>query len=256
MRTARSLRTPLVVSILAIGGIVASAGVSSAAAPPSDPVDIDLDQLAEVLTPEQITCIGTQFTPDLASDANAAIQVLTDCGVSMDQLVSLVPGGEVADPVSSSEVGSDDGAADPAAVAAVLAAAGLDATDLTCITAGLDAAVTGDDDEALTILQGCGISLAEILQGLVSVGGDAPVPAVDTPATTAATAATTAAGADPVNDAVASMLESMGLELNADQINCLTQAVSAGGVDTADTGSLMTLLSDCGISLTDLMSSS
>lgn len=251
--------------MLAVGVVAASAGAAAAApgpasAPPTDPtdpidVDIDLDQLVDTLTPEQITCIGSQFTPELESDPNAAIEVLTDCGVSMDQLVSLIPGADVIDPVASSEVGSTpdtDDEPDPEAVAAVLAAAGLDAVDITCISAGLDAAVTGDDDEALVILQDCGISLAELLGGLVAVGGDAQGPVADTPVTSSPTGAT----GDPVTEAVTGMLTSMGIELTDDQISCLTEAVTAGGVNTADTGAIMTLLSECGISLSDMMPSS
>lgn len=249
MRTSLALRSALAAAALATGGLLVTVGAATAAAPPTDPSELDLEQILAALTPEQIACIA-QAGADLGADANAAVQVLTDCGVSLDQLASLVPGADTFDVVASSEAGSDDGAADPAAVAAVLAAAGLDATDLTCISTGLDAAVTGDDAEALTILQGCGISLAEILQGLVAAGAAAPVPAVDTSATTVAAPPVDAA----VNDMVTDMLTSMGIELTPEQITCFTEAV-AGGVDSADTGALMTLLSECGISLTDMMPS-
>lgn len=256
MRTAFTLRTSLAAAALVAGGLLATAGAASAAPPtepPTQPIEIDLQQIMETLTPEQIACIA-QAGADLAADPNSAVQVLTDCGVSLDQLATLVPGGESLDPAVSSEVGSDDGTVDPAAVAAVLAAAGLDATDLTCIGAGLDAAVTGDDAEALTILQGCGISLAEILQGLVAAGASAPVPAVDTPATPASTVAGVPAD-DAINNMVTDMLASMGIELSPDQIACFTNAVTTGGINSSDTGAVMTLLSECGISLTDMMPS-
>lgn len=150
-----------------------SSAMSSAPAPPTDPVDATTDEglsvaaLTEILTPEQITCIAGEFTPEIADDPAAAVRVLTDCDVSLDQLVALMPESETV--------------VDPDAVVTVLALAGLDTGTLSCLAAGIDAAPLADDAAALELLHGCGLGLAELLHGLVGLAPDASAPPSTTP---------------------------------------------------------------------------
>lgn len=163
--------TAAAVAVVAVA--TTSSAMSSAPAPPTDPVDTTTDDglsvaaLTEILTPEQITCIAGEFTPEIADDPAAAVRVLTDCDVSLDQLVALMPESETV--------------VDPDAVVTVLALAGLDTGTLSCLAAGIDAAPLADDAAALELLHGCGLGLAELLDGLVGLAPDASAPPSTTP---------------------------------------------------------------------------
>lgn len=163
--------TAAAVAVVAVA--TTSSAMSSAPAPPTDPVDTTTDDglsvaaLTEILTPEQITCIAGEFTPEIADDPAAAVRVLTDCDVSLDQLVALMPESETV--------------VDPDAVVTVLALAGLDTGTLSCLAAGIDAAPLADDAAALELLHGCGLGLAELLHGLVGLAPDASAPPSTTP---------------------------------------------------------------------------
>ena len=261
------MRKTLILAPLALVGFAAgAAGVTHAdsATPAATPTTIpgipvpDLESIMEVLTPEQLSCIVQNMgSMDASADPAAALSALTDCGVSMDQLLQITTGEPVTGPVTPASSAVPGGAPDAATIAAVLGLLGLDATELSCLSASL-AVPPVDDAGALAVLQACQISLAELLGGIVSAntGATAATTATTVPAVNVATTAALSTG-DPIADLFVQQFSAMGMTITPEQAACLGQQVTSGAVDPAtiqqDFNAITQLLTTCGIDIADLV---
>lgn len=263
------MRKSLILAPLAVAALsVAVTGVAGAAeadpnqTPTTLPGVPDLDTIMSVLTPEQLVCIAQSMgSVDVAADPMAAMTALTDCGVSMEQLMQIASGETPATvPGETTTVPGDTTAGatpDAATIAAVLELIGLDATDLACLTSAM-AVPPLDDVAALAVLTGCEISLADLLHDIVtaSTGSMTTTPVVTTvPAVTTGAVST----GNPMADLLIQQFTAMGMNLTTEQATCLADQITNGSVDPATIGQDMTaltnLLTTCNIELTDLMGS-
>jgi hypothetical protein len=245
----------LAVTALA-GGATGVANASDAepnVTPTTVPFMPDLESVMSVLTPEQLVCIAQSMGGVDTADPAAAMAALTECGVSMEQLMQIATGETPATVPGGTTIPPAGATPDAATIAAVLELLGIDATELACLSGAL-AVPPADDTAALAVLTGCQISLTELLQSIVTVGsGDTPasVPAVTTVAGTAA------ATGNPIADLLIEQFTSMGMTLTSEQATCLADQITSGSIDPATIGQDMTaltnLLTTCGIELTDLM---
>ena len=254
------MRSTLITSVLAASvlsvGFAATAGATESGdggeiATPTT-VPFNLDSLG--LTPEQMTCLmGSATNVDL-QDMTAIMDLMTQCGINPMDLVTgatpTVPG--VATTVFGA-VPTVPGAVDPVAAAAVLAMLGVDPATAKCIEDGLLSAISpGDDNEALAILQGCGLTLNGLLTGLVAVNAaaaGASLPVVPT----VPGVPTTLSGATPgplVQQLIDTVQQQYGITLTPDQASCLLDNIST--LDPEDMNAMLALMQQCGISLDDL----
>jgi len=258
------MRTSLFLVPLAAAGIVAgAAGVAVAAddapvaAPPTTtiPAAADFEAVMQVLTPEQLVCIAQNMGTIDANDPMAAMAAMTQCGVTMDQLMQIATGdvtGTTATTVAGT--GAVTGTPDAATITAVLGLIGLDATDLSCIASSMAVPPT-DEGTAYNVLATCQISLAELLQGIVAANAGAAVgPATPT---TVAPVGTTGSMGNTMADMLVQQFAAMGMTLTPEQGTCLADQITSQNLDltsiASDQVALMNLLSSCNIQLTDLM---
>jgi hypothetical protein len=238
-------------------GVANASDAEPSATPTTVPFMPDLESVMSVLTPEQLVCIAQSMGGVDTADPAAAMAALTECGVSMEQLMQIATGETPATTVVGGTTTPPVGAPpDEATITAVLGLLGIDATDLACLSGAL-AVPPADDTAALAILTGCQISLTELLQSIVTVGsgGNAvSVPSVPSVTTVVGTAAATG---NPIADLLIEQFTSMGMTLTSEQATCLADQITSGTIDPATIGQDMTaltnLLTTCGIELTDLM---
>jgi hypothetical protein len=254
------MRSTLITSVLAASvlsvGFAATAGAAESgdggeiASPTTVP--FNLDSLG--LTPEQMSCLmGSATNVDL-QDMTAIMDLMTQCGINpMDLVTGATP--TVPDVATSvlGAVTTVPGALDPVAASAVLAMLGVDPAIATCIEDGLLADISpGDDNEALAILQSCGLTLNGLLTGLVAVNS-AAAGAVLPVLPTVPGVPTTLSGATPgplVQQLIDSVQQQYGITLTVDQASCLLDNIST--LDPEDMNAMLALMEQCGISLDDL----
>lgn len=243
-------------SALAFG--FAGATQVSGSGPAAPPTTIPgLDQLATMgLTPEQTQCLVDNSSGIDMSDMNAIMGLMTDCGINpMDLLGATDTASDVVAVTETAPTENTSGAGelDQATVTAILGLLGVDPTSLQCIEDGLSSAVPDDDNAALTVLQGCGLALTDVLAGLVSVNdvasvGDLPTtPSVEGPD---ATGTGVGSSSGIVEQLQQLLRDQYGIELTDDQASCLLDNVS--GIDMSDMNATLAVFESCGISLTDL----
>jgi hypothetical protein len=246
----------LAVAALAGGatGVANAADVEPGVTPTTVPGIPDLETVMSVLTPDQLLCIAQSMgSGDVASDPVAAMTALTECGVSMEQLMQIATGETPASVVGATTLPAGS-TPDAATITAVLGLLGIDDADLACLSGAL-AVPPADDNAALAVMTGCQISLTELLQSIVSVGtGGTAAPTVASVTTVAGTAAATG---NPIADLLIQQFSAMGMTLTNEQATCIADQITSGSIDPATIGQDMTalteLLTSCGIELTDLM---
>lgn len=254
------MRTSFITSVIAtsvltvgLAGGVVQAGNSDPAAPP-DTVP-GMDMLSGLgLTPEQTQCLVDSAGDLDLEDMNAIMGLMTECGI--DPMALVAGGATTPEPAVGTETSVlDDAAAiDPDTAAAVLTMLGLDPTSAQCIADGLLAADAGaTDEDSLLLLQDCGLTLNDLLAGVVAIN-ELAAGSADAPATTEVGAPTTAgegiASDNPMVIQIQDMLSQQGIELDDDQVSCLVDNV--GDLDPNDAAAAMAVFESCGISLTDL----
>ncbi len=253
----RSLITSVIAaSVLTVGlaGGVVQAGNRDQAAPP-DTVP-GMEMLTGLgLTPEQTQCLVDSAGDLDVEGMNAIMGLMTECGI--DPMALVAGGAPTPEPAVGTETSVlDDAAAiDPDTAAAVLTMLGLDQTSTQCIANGLLAADAAgpDEEDSLLLLQDCGLTLDDLLAGVVALSELAG--SADSPATTEVVGAPTTAGEgiasdNPMVTQIQDMLSQQGIELDEDQVSCLVDNV--GDLDPNDAAAAMAVFESCGISLTDL----
>ena len=255
------MRTSLITSVIAasvltvgLAGGVVQAGNRDPAAPP-DTVP-GMDMLSGLgLTPEQTQCLVDSAGDLDLEDMNAIMGLMTECAI--DPMALVAGGATTPEPAIGTETSVlDDAAAiDPDTAAAVLAMLGVDPTSAQCIADGLLAAdAAGPDEDSLLLLQDCGLTLDDLLAGVVALN-ELAAGSADAPATTEVVGAPTTAGEgiasdNPMVTQIQDMLSQQGIELDDDQVSCLVDNV--GDLDPNDAAAAMAVFESCGISLTDL----
>ena len=253
------MRTTLISSAIAISvasvGFAAAAGASGpreedsagqaavAAAPTTVP--FDLGSLG--LTPEQLTCLTSNVGAIDLNDMTSIMTLMTQCGINP---LDLVTGGTSPTlPAVGTETSVPGAAAD---LAGILKTMGIDEVSADCIENGLLGATSLGDTEALGILQSCGLTLSDLLTGVVAINEMVVSGSVPTP--TLAAVPTTASGVTTASPLVQQLIDSIreqyGIELTPEQASCLLDNIS--GIDPEDLSAMLTLMEQCGISLSDL----
>jgi len=265
------MRSTLITSVLAASvlsfGFAATAGATESddgrevATPTTVPFNLD----ALGLTPEQMECLfGSATSPDM-QDTAAIMDLMVQCGINPMDLTAgvtapTVPG--VPTTVFSAVPTVPVGPVDPAAAAAVLLMLGVDPTIAQCIEAGLSSAISpGDDNEALAILQTCGLTLNGLLTGIVAANAAAAASSVTTVpglptvpvVPTIPGVPTTASGAAPgpiVQQLIDTVQSQYGITLTVEQATCLLDNITT--LDPEDAEAMLALMEQCGISLDQL----
>lgn len=251
----------LAASTLAVGFAAAAsaAGGTAVAVPSTIPGLPGLDGLDGLgVTPEQTQCLLENADGIDLNDLSSMLDLFTQCDFNPTDLLTVTP--TDLDPVvasiavteASSSESVPSGGLDPVAVSAVLDALGLDAATLGCIDDGLSADVP-DDEGPLGVLQGCGLSLGQLLAGAVGLSGEM-AGAADIP--------TTEAGppSDPTDTEselaivmqIQRLLTDQGIELDDDQVGCLVDNLAS--LDLGDLNATLAVVESCDIGLTDLAS--
>ena len=267
------MRSTLITSVLAASvlsvGFAATAGATEPGAGGGDvasptTVPFNLDALG--LTPEQMECLfGSASNPDM-QDMTAIMDLMAQCGINPMDLTAgatapTVPGVPTTVFSAVPTMPVPGGPVDPAAAAAVLLMLGVDPTIAQCIEAGLSAAIPpGDDNEALAILQTCGLTLNGLLTGIVAANAAAAassvptVPGLTVPGLpTIPGVPTTASGAAPgpiVQQLIDTVQSQYGITLTVDQATCLLDNITT--LDPEDAEAMLALMEQCGISLDQL----
>lgn len=259
------MRSCLITSVLAASvlsvGFAATAGAAESgdggevASPTTVPFNLD----ALGLTPEQMNCLLSNATNPDMQDMTAMMDLMAQCGINPMDLVSgaTAPTAPGSPTTVLDAVPAVPGAVDPAAAAAVLAMLGVDPEAADCIEAELLAAdPLGDDNEALAILKACGLTLDDLLAGLVTANAAAAGASV-TPTLpgvpTVPGVPTTASGEAPgplVQQLIDTVQTQYGITLTPDQATCLLDNIS--GLDPEDMNAMLSLMEQCGISLDQL----
>ena len=247
------ITSAIAASVLTVGFAANSVQAGTDAAAPPDTIP-GMDMLSGMgLTPDQTQCLVSSAGDLDLNDMNAVMGLMTECGIDP---MSLVAGGATtSEPAVGTETTTgDETALDPAAAAAVLVMLGVDPVAAQCIEDGLLAAdAAGTDEDSLLVLQDCGLTLNELLAGVVALnelaGGAADAP------DSSDVAAPTVAGEGLVTDnpmvgQIQDMLSQQGIELDSEQVSCLVDNV--GDLDMNDMTAAMSVFESCGISLTDL----
>src|SRR5918995_1517373 len=266
------MRSTLITSVLAASvlsvGFAATAGAATAGAAESgdggavaSPTTVPFNLDALGLTPEQMECLfGSASNPDL-QDMTAIMDLMAQCGINPTDLgagvtAPTVPGLPTTVLPVVPTVPVPGGPVDPAAAAAVLLMLGVDPTTAQCIGVGLSAAISpGDDNEALTILKTCGLTLNGLLAGIVAANAAAsasPVPTVPGLPTvpgvpTIPGVPTTASGAAPgpiVQQLIDTVQSQYGITLTVEQATCLLDNITT--LDPEDAEAMLALMEQCG----------
>ena len=192
------------------------------------------------------------------NDMTAIMNLMTQCGIDPLALGTGVGTPTVPTPgVATTLVpvtGTGTATIDPADAASIMLMLGVDPTAAQCIESGLLAATSpGDDNEALTILQSCGLTLNDLLIGVLAVNDLAAGTGV-TPTLPVASGVPTTAGVAVDNPLVQQLIDLVrdqyGIELTPEQATCLLDNVT--GLDPNDMAATIAVMEQCGISLSDL----
>lgn len=252
----KSLITSTIAASVLTVGFAAGAGQAAGSDPAAPPDTIPgMDLLSGLgLDPEQTQCLVDNAASLDLEDMNAIMSLMTTCGI--DPMALVAGGATVPEPAVGTEitVTGDDATLDPAAAAAVLVMLGVEPTGAQCIADGLLAAdAPGTDEDSLLVLQDCGLTLNDLLAGVIALNELAAGSAVEPPSTEAGAPTTAGEGLASDNPMVAQMQEMLaqqGIELDADQVSCLVDNMA--DLDPNDMTASMAVFETCGISLTDL----
>jgi hypothetical protein len=267
------MRTRLLVSSLAVaaltgiaGGIASAsdAGVAPAAPPPTVP---GLDIFADMgLTPEQTECLLTNISSVDTNDMGATMDLMTECGITMEQLLQMgsastetLPAEESA-PVASAPPPPAE--FDAATAGSVLGLLGLDQAALDCLVVEANASAPADDAAAEAVFTTCAVGPLQILDAILAldaaaggvVASDGTVPEEEEEAP-----ATTVAGSPPVTsgnamvDALLTELAAEGIDLSPEQGQCLLENIDIAQFDPNDVTALVGIFETCGIDIADLI---
>ena len=259
------MRKLLVLTVFALAAL--GVGVSAGALAASEPATPNpaaaptttnpLEFLASLgLTNEQIGCLVANGANLDTEDLTQMMNLMMQCGIDVMDLVAnmgntatTVVGGTPSTTIGAVTLPATIGSLDPADIRAVLTLIGLSEADIACLATGLQA-TSGADDEALTVLQGCGLSLDALLLGIINAdtiaGGGKP----DVTATTLAVAVpptTVASSGDPMVDMIQQQLAALGITLTNEQVQCIVS--NLGDADPNDPTVMMNVLTQCGVSL-------
>jgi hypothetical protein len=251
----------IVVALGGLAGGVASASDSGAApAAPSTTLP-GMDVFTELgLTPEQGQCLVDNIGSVDMEDMTALFDVMTQCGITMDQLLQI--GQSTADtlpgaPEASAPVAPVVSVAiDPAAATAALDQLGLDPVALECLATASTPSAPADDASAETIFQACGVGPLQVLEGILALhaaaGGGIELTPTTLTATTlgVATPATVGPTGNAMLDILLQQLASEGIILDPEQGQCLLDNIS--DIDPNDFTAIAAVLETCGIELSDI----
>jgi hypothetical protein len=246
-----------VVSLAGLAGGVAYAtdpGASPAA--PTTTAVVGLDVFSDLgLTPEQAQCLVSSLGTVDMNDMGAMMDLMTQCAITTDQLLQIgeQTGSTLPEEITTSVAGAvPTSEIDAEAAAAVLALFGLDKTAVDCLV-GQAATLPPDDDAAAEVaFITCGVGPAQILAGVVALDAAAAGEVV------ADTTDTTVAGAPPSTtgnamlDFILAQLASRGINLDAEQGQCLLDNIS--DLDPTDAAASLDVFETCGIDITELVS--
>jgi hypothetical protein len=264
--TVADMRKTLIASSLVLVGVGGLAGGVTAArdsgAAPAAPgtTQPGLDILTDIgFDPEQLQCFITNIGSVGADDSTALFDVMSQCGISMDQLLSIgLATGEtlpVAPEASAPVVPVSSVAIDPATATAALDALGLDPVALECLTAASTPSPPADDASAEAIFEACGVGPLQVLEGILAldaatIGSD--VTATTVPATIAEeTPATVIETGNAMVDLLLQQFAERGIELDPAQAECLLDNIA--DLNPNDLAASLGVFEACGISINDLV---
>ena len=247
------------ISLVAVAGLAggvaygsdsnASPGATPTTAVPGMEIFTDMG-----LTAEQGECLVNNVGSVDMNDTAAMMDLMTQCGISMDQLLQIGQSTDSSEPATPGEI-------DPATVAAVLELMVLDQAMVDCLVAEAETAAPADDAAAEAVFVTCGVGPLQILEGIVALDAAAGAGAalstttVVGTATTTAGAPTTAPGTtvssgNAMVDILLEQLAAQGINLDATQGQCLLDNIS--NFDPNDMSSVLTVMETCGIDITEL----
>jgi hypothetical protein len=260
--TVGPMRKTLIASSLAALAIVGLAGGAAFAAEsdgsPATPTTLapGMDIFADMgLTPEQGDCLVANVGSVDINDMTALMELMTECGISADQLAEIGSATATTAPAtdSSTTAASLPTDIDPATASAVLTLLGLDQTAVDCLVSGSIGAPL-DDAAAEQVFVGCGVGPAQVLEAIVALntlaGAVGPVePVVDV----VATSGPAVTSGNAMVDLLLEQLAAQGINLDATQGQCLLDNLS--DFDPNDMAAMAAVFETCGINIQDLLPS-
>jgi hypothetical protein len=232
------------------GGISQAAGADPAAPPDTTP---GMDIFADMgLTPEQAQCLIDSVGSVDTNDMTALTNLMTECGISLDQLLQIGQESVVTvPPIPTTEALAEaPPEIDAASAAAALASLGLDEATVDCLVSEA-ATATADDQDAETAFLNCGVGAAQILDGIVAIAAAAGMDTTLTTEVLDATASTVESTGNAMVDLLLEELASEGINLDADQGQCLLDNIS--DLDPNDITAIAAVFETCGIELSDII---
>jgi hypothetical protein len=254
--------------VVALGGLaggVASASDSGASpAAPSTTLP-GMDVFTDLgLTPEQGQCLVDNIGSVDTDDMTALFDVMTQCGITMDQLLQIGEASATTLPAvsapSAPAVAVSSIAIDPASAAAALDQLGLDPVALECLAAASTPSAPADDAAAELIFEACGVGPLQVLEGILAlhtaVGGGTTATTITPTTLTAttlsvATPATVTETGNAMVDILLQQLAAQGIILDPEQGQCLLDNIS--DIDPNDFTAIAAVLETCGIELSDIV---
>ena len=207
------------------------------------------------LTAEQGECLVSSVGSLDMNDTAAMMDLMTQCGITMDQLLQIGQSTDSSEPATPGEI-------DPATVVAVLDLMILDEVMVDCLVAEAATAAPVDDAAAEAVFATCGVGPLQILEGIVALDAAASAGDAAAPTTTVVGTATTTAGApttapgttvssgNAMVDILLEQLAAQGINLDATQGQCLLDNIS--NFDPNDMSSVLTVMETCGINIADV----
>jgi hypothetical protein len=250
---------------LAGGGAYATESGAFPTIPTSEVPGVDI--FADLgLTSEQIDCLVSSIGSTDISDTAALMELFTQCGISIDEL--LQTGGTTEssiEPVVTETTALEappPAELDPEAVTAVFALFDLDQSAVDCLVGEAEAVAPTDDATAEGVFVTCGVGPLQLLEAIVALDALAGAIAapVDTSTVTleppptldvAGTETTAVSSGNAMVDLLLEQLAAQGINLDAEQGQCLLDNIS--DFDPNDIDSVLAVMETCGIDLTDLL---
>jgi hypothetical protein len=248
------------VAVLALAGIAGGAAYAaeSSGAPAAAPTSTLPGQ--DILTslglgPEQIECLAANFGSADMSDVTALTEVMTQCGLTMDQVFQIgqavisttVPGAAV----PASPESTPPAELDSATVAAVFEVMGLDEATVACLVEGASTAAPTDDQSAELVFIGCGVGPLAILEAIVAL--DAQSGAIVTEDSVVVEDTVTGSLEPPASVASSgnAMIDLLLEQIDPAQAQCVLDNMPEFHVE--DLLASLDVLETCGIDITELI---
>jgi len=263
------MRNTLIASALAVvalggiaGGVASANGPDAAPAAPSTTLP-GMDVFTDMgLTPEQGQCLVNNIGSVDTEDMTALFEVMTECGITMEQLMQIGQQGgttlpAVVEAPTTLAPPASSVAIDPATATAALEALQLDSVAVECLAAAATPSAPADDAAAELIFQACGVGPLQVLEGILALhaaaGGSTDVTATTQTATTlgVATPATVVETGNAMVDLLLQQFAESGIELDPTQAECLLDNIA--DLNPNDLAASLSVFEACGISITDLM---